>query len=242
VLVAAILGFSIHGAFQFSSAHSPIHRLATYGLTGAMELGMLAWIIFGLRLRKMPLRCLLGSFQFSFRSIAGDIGIAMVFWVASLIVLGTLAVAWTGAAAIFTHRSHGGTSNQTLGPRASQQQQLKTMMQLAPADDAEIIAWVGLCILAGFAEEIAFRGYLQRQFIAGTRGRVAAGVLFSALCFGAAHGYEGARGMFLISAFGVLFSLLALFRRSLRAGMIAHAWQDIFAGLTLAFLKSHKFF
>jgi hypothetical protein len=40
VLVAAILSFSIHGAFQFSTAQEPIHRLATYGITGIMELGM----------------------------------------------------------------------------------------------------------------------------------------------------------------------------------------------------------
>ena len=241
VLVAAIVGFSIHGALQFSAVHSPIHRLATYGLTAAMELGMLAWIILGLRLRKTPLRSLLGCFEFSFRSIVVDVGIALVFWVASLILLGTLAVAWTGAAAIFAHQPKPATSAQTLAPSASQKQQLKTMMELAPANGAEIVAWVGLCMLAGFSEEVAFRGYLQRQFIAGARGGIAIGILLSAMCFGAAHGYEGARGMFLITAFGVLFSVLAHFRRSLRAGMIAHAWQDILAGIALAFLRSHKF-
>jgi O-antigen/teichoic acid export membrane protein len=45
--------------------------------------------------------------------------------------------------------------------------------------------------------------------------------------------------MVLLAVFGVLFSLLAIFRRNLRAGIFAHSWQDIIAGLTLALLKAH---
>jgi membrane protease YdiL (CAAX protease family) len=110
---------------------------------------------------------------------------------------------------------------------------------LAPTNGGEAVAWIFLCIIAGVVEEMIFRGYLQRQFIAWTRGTVAAGVAFSALLFGAAHGYQGVRNMVLLAVFGVLFSLLALFRRSLRAGIIAHSWHDLFAGLVLAFLKAH---
>jgi hypothetical protein len=44
--------------------------------------------------------------------------------------------------------------------------------------------------------------------------------------------------MVLLAVFGVLFSVLALFRRSLRAGMFAHGWHDLIAGLALALLKS----
>jgi membrane protease YdiL (CAAX protease family) len=147
----------------------------------------------------MPLRTLLGSFEFSFRSIAIDIGIAIVFWVASLIML---AAGWTRAAAIFMHWQPMATADEPLSPGSSQKQSLRALMQLDPANDAEILAWLGLCMLAGFAEEAAFRGYLQRQFIAGTRGRIAPGVTLSEHCFGAAHKCEGARGMFLIFASG----------------------------------------
>ena len=76
-----------------------------------------------------------------------------------------------------------------------------------------------------------FRGYLQRQFTAWAHGSDAVGVVFSALLFGAAHGYQGVRNMFLLAVFGGLFSLLALFRRSLRAGIFAHSWHDLIAGL-----------
>ena len=90
-----------------------------------------------------------------------------------------------------------------------------------------------LCALVGIAEELVFRGYLQQQFTAWARGAAAAGVVFSAMMFGAAHGYEGARAMFLLAVFGAFFSLLALFRRNLRAGIFAHSWHDAIAGLTV---------
>jgi hypothetical protein len=110
--------------------------------------------------------------------------------------------------------------------------------QLAPANGKEIACWLLLCMLVGVAEELVFRGYLQQQFTAWTRGAAAGGVVFSAVMFGAAHGYEGARAMFLLTVFGALFSLLALFRRNLRAGIFAHSWHDAIAGLTVAFLHS----
>jgi membrane protease YdiL (CAAX protease family) len=64
-------------------------------------------------------------------------------------------------------------------------------------------------------------------------------VLFSALVFGGAHAYQGVRSMMMLAVFGALFSFLALFRGSLRAGMFAHSWHDLIAGLALALLKSY---
>ena len=84
-----------------------------------------------------------------------------------------------------------------------------------------------------------FRGYLQRQFTAWAQGGTVSGVVFSALLFGAAHGYQGVRNMVLLAVFGALFSLLALFRRSLRACIFAHSWHDLIAGLALGLLRSH---
>jgi membrane protease YdiL (CAAX protease family) len=65
------------------------------------------------------------------------------------------------------------------------------------------------------------------------------GVLASALIFGGAHAYQGARSMALLAVFGALFGVLALYRRSLRAGMFAHAWHDWIAGLALALLRAN---
>jgi membrane protease YdiL (CAAX protease family) len=90
----------------------------------------------------------------------------------------------------------------------------------APATGGEIAAWTLLCLLAGFVEEVVFRGYLQRQFIHWARGGAGPGVLASAVLFGA------------------IFRLLALYRRSLRTGIFAYAWHDLIAGLTLALHRS----
>jgi len=247
LLVAAIIALSIHGATRLSAIHGEIDRLATYGFTAASEAAMLAWIFLGLRLRKTPLLSLLGSVPCTIRSIAADIGFAFLFWIASLMVLGTLSIAWSGAEAALTHRpspTHAAPQSvqAPLSPDPSRLEAARELSRLAPGNGKEIAAWALLCLLVGFIEEIVFRGYLQRQFTAWARGGVVAGVLASAVVFGSAHGYQGARSMVLLSVFGVLFNLLALYRRSLRAGIFAHAWHDFFVGLTLSWLRSSHFF
>jgi len=235
VLIAAILALSATGAARLPGSHGAVHRIATYGLTMAMEMVLFAWVLVGLRLKRTSLRSLLGTNANDLRSIALDLGIAVVFWIGSLMVLGTLAIAWSGIEAAVTHRPLLSPSGQ---PTASQERTLHTLLQLAPSNAEEMAAWALLCIVAGFVEEAVFRGYLQRQFSAWGKGSAAAGVVFSALMFGAGHGYEGLRAMFLITVFGVLFSLLVLVRGSLRPGIVAHISHDLFAGLTLALLKS----
>lgn len=245
VLVAAIVAISVHGAAKISALHGSLNRLATYGFTAAMEAVLLLWVLFGLRLRKTSFRSLLGNFQFDLRSIAMDVGFALIFWFASLVVLGALGIAWTGVEAALTHQlsvTHvAGPTGQAFTPDPSQQKALYALAQLAPANAGEVAAWTLLCLFVGFAEEFIFRGYLQRQFIGWARGGVIAGVVFSGVVFGAAHAYQGGRNMFLLAVFGVLFSVLAIFRRSLRAGMLAHSWHDLIAGLVLALLKSRHF-
>ena len=238
VLIVGVILLSVSGAKEISGGAASIDRLHTYALTVATEVFMLAWVYFGLRLRRIPFRSLLGSIPGDFRSIAVDLGIAMVFWMGSLMVLGTIGIFWAVIEAAITHHSLF-PSGKPLAPDAAHQQSLHALLQLAPANGREIAAWIVVCIIAGIVEEIVFRGYLQRQFTAWARGALATGVAGSALLFGFAHGYQGARSMVLLCVFGVLFSLLALFRRSLRAGMIAHSWQDICAGLMLALLKAH---
>jgi len=171
----------------------------------------------------------------------------MGFWMISLMVLGTLNMAWSRTESALAHRpattyaaGEAGKAGQSLASDPSMLESLRALKQLAPANGREIAAWILLCMLVGFTEEIVFRGYLQRQFIGWARGGVGWGVLASAVVFGSAHAYEGARGMVLITVFGVLFSLLALYRRSLRAGIFVHAWHDLIAGLAIALLRSNQ--
>jgi membrane protease YdiL (CAAX protease family) len=98
---------------------------------------------------------------------------------------------------------------------------------LLPQGVIESLAWIPLAISAGFCEELAFRGYLQKQFQAIT-GSAAWAVLLQSILFGAGHLYEGVGPVARIMLFGVLFGLFAAWRKTLLPGMIAHAWTDIF--------------
>jgi uncharacterized protein len=98
---------------------------------------------------------------------------------------------------------------------------------LLPHTGVETAIWILVALSAGFCEEVVFRGYFQTQFHALTRSLPAA-VPVQAAVFGLAHFYEGAGTVLSITLYGVLFGTLAARRRSLRPGIIAHAWSDLF--------------
>ena len=77
VLIAGIILMSFAGAHQLSGANAQVNRLPTYAFTAGTELCMIAWIWFGLRLRKIPFRSLFGSVSGNFLSIAVDAGLAI---------------------------------------------------------------------------------------------------------------------------------------------------------------------
>ncbi len=243
VLILGILAISLSGAYRHPGGRGvgAANRMQTYALTAGLEVVLIGWVAFGVRLRRVPLRTLFGKVSNSFRSIALDAGIAILFWMGSLMALATLALMWMSIEAAITHKPipiTTGQSGKTSLPKLPEDQAARAVVQLAPSNGKEVAGWLLLCVLVGIAEELVFRGYFQQQFTAWTRGAAAGGVALSALMFGAAHGYEGARAMFLLAAFGALFSLLALFRRNLRAGIFAHAWHDAIAGLMVAFLHA----
>jgi membrane protease YdiL (CAAX protease family) len=101
---------------------------------------------------------------------------------------------------------------------------------LLPQGALETALWIVLSLSAGFCEEITFRGYFQRQFEAYTH-RPAVALAMQAALFGVAHGYQGLPSVLAIAGYGMLFGALALWRRSLRPGMVAHALTDLALGL-----------
>ena len=103
---------------------------------------------------------------------------------------------------------------------------------LGPQSGRSMAIFVLLSCTAGLVEEILFRGYLQRQ-IGALSGNIYVGLIGSAVFFGLGHGYEGTRRMVLIAVLGVMFGLLALLRKSLRPGMMAHALFDSLQGVVL---------
>jgi membrane protease YdiL (CAAX protease family) len=261
VLVLAILAYSVWGAVGAHSgvsnsaappsgaAQSQTHgadhgRLIRYALTGALELALVLWVAFGLRLRKIPFRSLFGVWPKGLNGITMEILIAAAFWVCSMIILLVFALSWFAVQnRIYNHetaRQPAASSQSSVKPESPEQKQtelIKQLTELAPANGLEIAAWGVLCLVVGFSEELIFRGYLQVQGIALLRN-LPLGVLVTAIVFGAAHGYQGVRGMFLISIYGSLFGILTLLRRNLFPGMLAHSWHDFLMGLLLALVRA----
>jgi uncharacterized protein len=95
-----------------------------------------------------------------------------------------------------------------------------------PRNALETVLWIAMALSAGVCEEAIFRGYLQQQFSAWT-GRVSVGVLVQAVCFGLAHAYQARKNIALIFVLGCIFGIFAVWRKGLRANMIAHALVDV---------------
>jgi membrane protease YdiL (CAAX protease family) len=188
------------------------NRLFTYIVTAVWEWLVVAYIAWGVRRNGMRFRELLGNRWNKFTDFLKDFGIAVAFWIFALVVL--LCV---GFMLHLTHRQ-------------------QSVQQMLPQTPLEIGVWVLVALTAGFCEETIFRGYLQRQLISWT-GNVSAGVVFSAIMFGAAHIYGGLKSAILIAVFGLLFGMLAEWRRSLIPGMMTHAWQDALAGIAARYVK-----
>jgi len=105
-----------------------------------------------------------------------------------------------------------------------------SLMALLPETDSERLAWVLVAISVGFAEEVVYRGYLQRQLAAFTKSETLATVL-QAVLFGLAHGNQGWTTAARFAVYGIVLAVLARARGSLLSGIACHAGIDIAAGL-----------
>ena len=105
----------------------------------------------------------------------------------------------------------------------------KSLNNLFPQTPLEVGVWFLVSVTAGFCEEFVFRGYVQSQLLALSR-RTWIAVLGQSCIFGLFHAYQGWRQVVTITVFGVLFGILAAWRRTVRIGMIAHGWQDFWGG------------
>jgi membrane protease YdiL (CAAX protease family) len=216
VVVAVILALSVAGSHRQHLIGSSRARVAQYVFTLCWEWALLFFCLWGTRKAGVGIRQLVGGRWHEIEDVLIDVLIAFGFWLAAMITLSL--AAWALG----------------LGGGNHLDEARRQLGFLVPRGTAEVLLWIALSITAGVCEETIFRGYLQRQFSA-LGGNAWIGIAGSALIFGAAHGYEGARRMLLIGIYGAMFGLLADFRRSLRPGMMAHAFHDALMGLLLRF-------
>ena len=222
VLIVVIMLLNSYGSAKLASgamgqdakAITENVRVVQYAVTIVLEFFLLFLVWIGLRLNGTRIQDVIG----------GRWDTAAAFWLDVAIAIGFAFVAyWT----IF------GLSFALGLAKPSQIEQTKKLASmLAPHTWHALLLFVLLSTIAGFVEEIIFRGYLQKQF-AILSGNIYAGLIGSALIFGAGHGYEGARRMVLIFILGLMFGYLALWRKSLRPGMIGHAMFDSAQGVAL---------
>jgi membrane protease YdiL (CAAX protease family) len=190
---------------QMRTAAHPNH-IAMYGRTMLFEWLLFGFVILGVKLHGTSLLAVLGERWNSVLQVLRDVGIALVLLVASIILESILG----------SHLHH-------VGPDPAVQ-------FLLPHGGSEITMWMALSLTAGICEETLFRGYLQKQFMVLTQS-APLGILFSAMMFGLAHGYQGFSRAAQIGVLGVMYGILTHWRRSIRPGMISHTLQDVLGGL-----------
>jgi CAAX protease family protein len=211
LFVVVLLGISLLQAMpRFAAREAQLpSRIPTYIFTMCYEFVLVGYVWLGAWLRHTKLRDLIGGRWAQWKDFWTDVLVAFLFWLVVLGVLATLswAVHFNGnEAASF----------------------------LMPQTIPEMILWVMLAATAGFCEELVFRGYLQWQCLALTQN-VAAAVILQGVIFGTAHAYQGARGVIVISIYGMMFGALAAMRKSLRPGMMQHATEDGVSGIVYHF-------
>ncbi|HTV65017.1 MAG TPA: CPBP family intramembrane glutamic endopeptidase [Bryocella sp.] len=218
ILVAMLLLASLNGTRgKHPLAEASGGKVPEYVATMVWEWMLVGFIWLGIR-KRVRLRELIGGRWATWEEFFLDVVYAAAFWGCALFVL--------GSAAKMMHLDQGGKI----------EAMRKSLGFLVPGTRLELGIWFCTSATAGFCEEIIFRGYLQRQFAA-IANSMLVGVIASALVFGASHGYEGVARMVLIAIYGLMFGLLAWWRKSLRPGMIAHAWHDALSGAVLRMLR-----
>ena len=206
MFIAIFLGLSVVGGFfQHAVKQHPQATVPSSSpVPGYISVVVFEWLLvlyvrMGVHKRGMRLRDLVGGRWTTPKAVMQDIALGAGLW-----------AVWMG---LMNAHVLGGGNNAAQG--------------LLPRGILESLVWIPVALSAGFCEEVAFRGYLQKQFQAIT-GSVGWAIALQAIVFGIGHLYEGVGPVARITLFGVLFGLLALWRKSLRPGMIAHAWSDIF--------------
>jgi len=202
-----IHGFHLqHQTPRLGGGEAERHRQAAI-LAGAIivEWLLVLYIWFGVKHRAGSFKTLILGSRKSWQALLLDIAIAAPFW-----------FIWRQAAIWVWHLV--GPSQGPSGP-----------LSLPPEGALNIGLWFVVSMTAGFAEELIYRGYLQKQ-IQAFSGSVTVAVIAQAILFGFGHSYQGMKAVFVISILGLLYGLLAAWRKNLVPGMVSHAWSDIYAG------------
>ncbi len=126
----------------------------------------------------------------------------------------------------------GGLGIMALG-RALRISESELVDYLIPRSTSEKIAFAGLSVSAGIAEELIFRSFLI-GVLHQASGSMAVAVTVSVAAFAVTHAYQGMVGVVRVVLLGLLLTAPFLLTGSVYPSMIAHTILDLLAGLVLA--------
>ncbi len=217
LLVLLLLTLALSGSVRSQKETAMAGHTAIYVITIVYQWILVAFIAWGVKLRGLKLRDLVGGRWNSLEAVLVDFAIGLGTWFVIIFMAAIFVVALKLQGALTTSQQH-------------------LMKKIAPQSGAELAWFMALALTAGFCEEVIFRGYLQKQIKSWTRSRVIA-VLISTICFGLGHLYQGPLLALAPTTLGLILAILAEWRNSLRPGIILHTWQDSLAGIAQHFLS-----
>lgn len=227
LLMLLMLAMGGYSAWFFKNHAAEATRMGAashYVSTIVVQWLLFAYVWLGLRLRRVPLREILGPGWKSFDDALMDVVWAGGFFIVSTVIRTVIILG-------IAHARHIDILN------GGMQRSMKAVEALVPHTRNEMLLAVVLACTAGFVEEVLYRGYLQRQFRALT-GSAAVAIVLQGAMFTAGHLYQQEwTNIVNISLLGLMLGMLAHWRRNLRPGIIYHAGQDSIALLVLGFLS-----
>ena len=107
----------------------------------------------------------------------------------------------------------------------------------SPRDRRERLLWTMASALAGFSEEVTWRG-VQFGLLLALSGQPLVAAFVCAVMFGAAHYVQGHEASIAIVPFALAFQFLVLYTGSLYVAMVVHFLYDVVAGFSYGRLAS----
>ena len=102
-----------------------------------------------------------------------------------------------------------------------------------PTDEVERLLWIGSAALAGFGEEITWRG-VQTALLTRLTGSIAVAIVIAIATFAIAHAMQGWKSVGVIAVFSAGFHLIVWLSGSLYVAMVVHFLYDLIAGFAYA--------
>lgn len=149
---------------------------------------------------------------------------AIDLWTAPRMAL----ISWT-AAAVLLAVTIAGLRLRWPGRTAASKARLYSML---PRNERERLPYAGVCIAAGIAEEIVYRGVLTTLLQSYTRSLPLA-VVVSAIVFGVSHSLQGTRAVLATALIALVMQALVIVAHSLIPAMVVHALYDFVAGILI---------